>query len=114
MLLISGIILPINSFAENFTTLFQVQLLIAVGVVCLFTFHQPTQLWVQRNFWIWIVALVVFIVTMIALACCEGLRRKAPGNFILLGLFTVAQSFMMGVMAANFDRFEVVLALGVS
>lgn len=92
----------------------QVQLLITLGFICLFVFHEPTALWVRRNTWLWFTSLIVLIVTMIVLACCEGVRRKSPGNFILLGLFTLAQSFMLGVVSANFERFEVLLAIGVN
>lgn len=87
--------------------------MITFGVVTLFVFHEPTQQWVLRNTWLWFTSLIVLLVTMIALACCEGVRRKSPGNFILLFLFTGAMSFMMGVMSANFEIFEVMLAIGV-
>lgn len=87
--------------------------MITFGVVTLFVFHVPTQQWVLRNTWLWFTSLIVLLVTMIVLACCEGVRRKSPGNFILLFLFTGAMSFMMGVMSANFEIFEVMLAIGV-
>lgn len=87
--------------------------MITFGVVTLFVFHKPTQQWVLRNTWLWFTSLIVLLVTMIVLACCEGVRRKSPGNFILLFLFTGAMSFMMGVMSANFEIFEVMLAIGV-
>lgn len=93
---------------------FQVQLLVTIGFVCLFIFHQPTQVWVTNNSWLWIVSLVVLVVTMIVLACCDGVRRKSPVNIIILGIFTLAMSFMLGVMSASFDIFEVLLALGVT
>jgi protein lifeguard len=54
------------------------------------------------------------IVTLIAMACCTNVRRKAPMNFIFLFLFTLAQSFLMGAMAARFQAMEVVLAVGIT
>lgn len=74
----------------------------------------PTQRWVIANSWLWIVSIVVLFVTLIALACCEGLRRKSPMNFVLLFMFTLAQSFMLGVMSANFEIMEVLLAIGIT
>lgn len=88
--------------------------MVTLGIICLFVFHVPTQKWVIANPWLWIVSLVVLFVTLIALACCEGLRRKSPINFILLFAFTLAQSFMLGVMSANFEIFEVLLAIGIT
>lgn len=38
---------------------------------------------------------------MMAMACCEGVRRQAPTNFIFLGLFTLAESFLLGVIAVQ-------------
>jgi uncharacterized membrane protein len=37
-----------------------------------------------RGFYIYIGSFVVFFVTYLALACCESLRRKAPGNLIAM------------------------------
>lgn len=93
--------------------IFQVQLLVTFGVVCLFVFHTPTINFVMANAWLWWTSLIIFFVTFIILACCEGVRRKSPANFILLFLFTAAMSVMMGVMSASFDRLEVMIALGV-
>lgn len=56
---------------------------------------------------------MVLIVSLIVLACCEGVRRKSPGNFVVLFIFTAAMSFMMGAMSANYEVFEVLLAVGV-
>jgi FtsH-binding integral membrane protein len=104
-------IISSHNFITNF--FFQLQLLVTLGVICLFVFHEPTMRWVQRNSWLWWTSMIVLIVTLLVLACCENMRRKAPGNFILLFLFTAAMSFMMGVMSANFEIFEVLLAIGV-
>lgn len=55
-------------------------------------------------FWI---ALGVMIVTLISMACCGDVRRKAPMNFIFLTLFTLAQAFLLAVTSANFQSQEV-------
>lgn len=52
-------------------------------------------------------ALGVLFVTMICMACCEGVRRTFPTNFIFLGIFTVAQSFLLGVTASRYAPTEV-------
>merc|ERR1711862_932885 len=35
---------------------------------------------------LWILAMVIMFVSLITLACCEGVRRKTPHNFISLAL----------------------------
>lgn len=81
--------------------------MVTFGFVALFAFHQGTKEFAMRNpalFWI---ALAVLLVTMISMACCEGVRRKTPMNFIFLGLFTLAESFLLGVSASRYAPNEV-------
>merc|ERR1719189_2591384 len=61
----------------------------------------------------WILALVIMLVSLISLACCEGIRRKTPHNFIFLGLFTLAEGFMLGTVTARYRADEVLMAVGV-
>ena len=44
---------------------------------------------------------VVFFVTYIAIVCCEPVRRKHPGNIIILCVFTLALSLMVGVISGK-------------
>ncbi|XP_037946528.1 protein lifeguard 1-like isoform X3 [Teleopsis dalmanni] len=90
------------------------QLLVTFGFVALFVFHKPTQQFVQRNPALFWVALAVLLVTMIAMACCEGVRRKTPMNFIFLTLFTLAESFLLGVSASRYESQEVLMAVGIT
>lgn len=64
-------------------------------------YHQGTKRWLHAHpemFW---VAFVIMLITMISMACCTNVRRKAPMNFIFLGLFTCAQTFLLGVITAK-------------
>merc|ERR1711872_1010760 len=61
----------------------------------------------------WWIALVLMIVSLISLACCPGVRRKTPHNFIFLGLFTLAEGFMLGTITARYSADEVMMAVGV-
>merc|ERR1719392_30325 len=61
----------------------------------------------------WWVALVIMLVSIITLACCEGVRRKTPHNFIFLGLFTLAEGFMLGAVTSTYRADEVLMAVGV-
>merc|ERR1719410_3014776 len=60
----------------------------------------------------WWIALVIMLVSIITLACCEGVRRKTPHNFIFLGLFTLAEGLMLGTITARYDIDEVMMAVG--
>lgn len=85
----------------------QGQLVVTFGFVALFVFHEPTKNFAYRNPALFWVALVVLLVTMICMACCESVRRQTPMNFIFLGLFTLAESFLMGVSASRYAPNEV-------
>lgn len=92
----------------------QVQLLITFGVIALFVFHEPTQKWTYKHpelFWI---AFAVMLVTLISMACCTNVRRKTPMNFIFLFLFTLAESFLLGIVSSVFEVEEVLMAVGLT
>jgi hypothetical protein len=69
-----------------------------------------------ENQWLYILALVVSLVLLFMLLCpCYGdMRRKAPGNFILLGVFTLAEGFMIGTITSHYKVSEVMIAVGVT
>uniref|UniRef100_A0A0A9YAB7 Protein lifeguard 1 n=3 Tax=Lygus hesperus TaxID=30085 RepID=A0A0A9YAB7_LYGHE len=90
-----------------------VQLTVTLGFIALFTFHPGTKLFVARNPSLWWISLVVMFVCLITMACCGDVRRKAPMNFVFLGLFTLAESFLLGCATINFRSNEVLLAVGI-
>lgn len=79
------------------------QLLVTLGVVFLFTYHSPTREFAVRHLELFWVALILIIVTIITLTCCEGVRRTAPHNFIALSLFTIAESYLVGMSTLRFE-----------
>ncbi|XP_037916065.1 protein lifeguard 1-like isoform X4 [Hermetia illucens] len=103
-----------KAFIRKVYSILMIQLLITFGVVCLFSYHMPTQLWVRQHSYLVWVALAVMIVTLIAMACCGEVRRKSPTNIIFLILFTMAESFLLGVTAATYRAQEVSIAIGIT
>lgn len=55
-----------------------------------------------------------FIATYIALVCCPNVRRRYPGNFIALGVFTLAFSYMTGTIASFYNTSSVLIAVGIT
>lgn len=103
-----------KGFIRKVYSILMVQLSITLGLIALFLYHQPTREWVQRHPEMWWIALIVLIVTLIAMACCTEVRRKSPMNFIFLFLFTIAQSFLLATAASNFQSEEVLMAVGIT
>jgi FtsH-binding integral membrane protein len=78
------------------------QLGVTVAFIALFLFHAPMKEWTRKNPGFFIGAFVLTFVLLIAMACCESVRRKAPGNYICLGLFTIAEGFVLGAAASTY------------
>ncbi|XP_066969707.1 protein lifeguard 3-like isoform X9 [Macrobrachium rosenbergii] len=103
-----------HAFVRKVYLILMVQLLVTLGIVSLFTFHSGVRIFVLRNSWMYFLSYAVFLVTYLSLVCCSGVRRRWPGNFIMLGIFTLALSYMAGTIAATHDTKIVVMTIGIT
>lgn len=101
-----------HGFIRKVYSILTIQLALTLGIVGLFTMESVKK-FSAENSWLFIVAIVVYLVTAITLICCEGVRRETPCNYILLGVFTLATGFMLGSVTAKFSVNEVMMAVGV-
>ena len=62
----------------------------------------------------YIVSYVVFIVTYLAIACCERVRKRSPGNVIALFMFTIALSLLCSSIALFHDVTWVMMSIGIT
>ena len=79
-----------------------VQLAVTFGFISLFFFSEGMKTFSRRNPGLLIGAFILTFVLILVLACCENVRRKAPHNFICLGLFTVAEGFLLGAISSTY------------
>lgn len=89
------------------------QLSITLAIIALFVFHGPTKQYVQTHPGLWWIAIIVMFATMITMACCGDVRRKAPMNFVFLFLFTLAEGFLLGCACSVYRAEEVIWAVGI-
>lgn len=80
----------------------------------LFTYNDSAQRFVRQRTELWIIAIIVTFGIIIAMACSESLRRTAPTNFIMLALFTISQSWLVGLAVTQYKSEEVLLAVGIT
>jgi len=99
-------------FIRKVYSILSVQLIVTMAIIGIFTI-ESVQRFTAANSWLWILALVIMVVSLITLACCDSVRRKTPHNFIFLGLFTLAEGFMLGTITARYEVNEVMMAVGV-
>lgn len=68
-----------------------------------FVHHDGTRQFAATNTWLFPVCLVLVLVTIISLSCCEGVRRTSPSNLVFLSLFTIGESIMVGYCTLQYD-----------
>lgn len=74
-------------------------LAVTVAISCAFSFILPIRQFVVANYWLLFVGLVVGFGSYIALVC---IKLKKPLNAIMLGVFVLGFSLMIGVICARY------------
>ncbi|XP_076006318.1 protein lifeguard 1 [Genypterus blacodes] len=88
------------------------QLLVTVGIICAFLYWDTLREFTWSNPWFSYSMMPVVMVLIVALSCCDNLRRQVPLNFIALGLFTIVEGMMLGSVAVFFEAEAVLWAAG--
>jgi FtsH-binding integral membrane protein len=73
-------------------------------------FNDGMRVWMAQNFGLLIAACIGQILTSILLLCCRGLSRSVPINYILLGLFTACEAYLLGFIASYYNPITVLAA----
>ena len=63
-----------------------------------------------HNIWLLIVAIVVNLVCLYSLIYSRTLARKVPINFILLGIFTISESYLVSSITIEYDPKTILIA----
>lgn len=103
-----------HGFIRKVYSILMVQLSITLAFIATFLYHEPTRKYMHSHIEFFYIALVLVFVCLIVLACCGEVRRKAPQNFIFLGIFTLAESLLLGISASAYDAEAVLMAVGIT
>jgi protein lifeguard len=93
---------------------FQVQLAVTIGFIALFQFHDGTVLYALKNQWLLNMAMLVTLALTLLMSFSTSIRREAPLNIIVLGAYTVAQGFMVGLLTSFYEIDDVFYAIGLT
>lgn len=63
--------------------------------------------------WLAITAIIIGFSTILAISCCESVRHTSPHNLIVLGIFTLAEGYVVGVSTLYADPIIVSFTLSV-
>lgn len=103
-----------HGFIRKVYGILLVQILVTIAIMAIFMYVPGVKEFSHANAWLMIVAMVLTFVLLIALACCPNVRRSYPTNMILLGLFTLLEAFMLGVISSHYDTDAVLMAAGIT
>ncbi|KAM9341925.1 protein lifeguard 3-like [Pholidichthys leucotaenia] len=103
-----------HAFIRKVYLILTTQLAVTFSVVAVFTFVDPVRLFVIRYPGIYWASFVVYFVVYCVLICCKEPRRRFPWNLVLLGVFTLALSFMAGAISSYYETKAVFLAMGIT
>nr|XP_057938351.1 protein lifeguard 3-like [Doryrhamphus excisus] len=103
-----------HGFIRKVYLILAAQLTVTFSVVAVFTFVDPVKTFVIRYPGIYWASLVVYFVVYCILICCKEPRRRFPWNLVLLGVFTVALSYMSGTISSYYETKAVFLAMGIT
>ena len=101
-----------QGFIRKVYSVLGVQLAVTFGIVALFTFSTTVKNAVQSQPGILWAAILASFVFLIVLACCPGVARSYPGNYICLAGFTLCEGYLVGAIASFYNTDAVLLAAG--
>lgn len=106
-----------RGFIRKVYLILAAQLVFTFGIVLLFSLVQPIKDYIQgtsQGVIIYYVSYGTFFVTYFVLVCIPSVRRNHPGNLICLGVFTLAFSYMVGMISSYYTTYSVIVAAGIT
>ncbi|KAI9589409.1 hypothetical protein GQX74_007578 [Glossina fuscipes] len=103
-----------QKFVRKVYMILMAQLCVTLAFLSLFVFNDDVSGFVYDNpalFWL---AFIILFITMLIMLCFDDARRKTPINFVFLGIFTLAESFMLGIIASQFAPDEIFIAVTIT
>ncbi|XP_078273762.1 protein lifeguard 1 [Rhinoraja longicauda] len=101
-----------RAFVRKVFLILMVQLLITIAIICTFLYCEALNVWVTKSYWFAYALMPAIFILIITLSCCDGVRRKAPWNFVILLLFTILEGLMLGAVSVSFGADAVMWAVG--
>ena len=96
-----------RGFIRKVYGILSAQLLVTV-IVAGFFFIPSVQGYASQNPWLLAFGFIpVFVCMMIVFACCDQVRRKSPGNYICLAIFTLAEGNSIVLIFTDFENFAI-------
>ncbi|GAB1868562.1 Protein lifeguard 1-like [Camponotus japonicus] len=103
-----------RSFIRKVFCLLTLQLTFTILVISIFMFVYEARLFMILHWYLWIVAMVFFIVAYCAVACSVHARRTPPFNYICLFLLTLGMSYLAAFVSVFYDIEVILIVMGMT
>lgn len=100
-----------HAFIKKAYSIVSFQLLITIGISAIIRFIPKVSSFFVYNPWLLWLALIGTIVIMFTLVCCESVCRSYPTNMILLLVFTVLESLLIGCICIQYKMDTLLIAV---
>lgn len=95
------------NFIRKVYAILATQLIITWAGVFTTAYNEPVRKFLLEAVWLLIIAVIVSLVSCYALVCYPPLATRVPTNFILLFLFTIAESYLVSTITAAYSQEDV-------
>jgi len=96
-------------FIRKVYGILSIQLTLTV-LMALLTFTDSLRAFCLTNIWLFYLCLILSICIIIPLICCKSNARSYPTNYILCGIWTFCEAYMVSVCCAMYDPLTVISA----
>ncbi|XP_070172478.1 protein lifeguard 1 [Polyergus mexicanus] len=103
-----------RSFIRKVFCLLTLQLTFTILVICIFMFVYEAQKFMILHWYLWIVAMIFFIVAYCAVACSVHARRTPPYNYICLFLLTLGMSYLAAFVSVFYSIEVILIVMGMT
>lgn len=103
-----------HGFIRKVYSIVTLQLLVTVAFIASIKYVMPINRFFFENSWLLWLAMIGTFAIMITLACCNGVARSFPGNMILLSIFTILESILVGVITTQYKTDTLFIAVGIT
>jgi len=100
-----------TNFITKVFFILSIQLSITFLIVGIFSFVDSVKTYVQTHSALLIIAIVLSFVFIIVLVCCRNVAKSYPLNYIILGLFTLCEGYLLGAVSSTYDTTSVFYAV---
>ncbi|XP_026827315.1 protein lifeguard 3 isoform X2 [Ooceraea biroi] len=101
-----------RSFVRKVFCLLTLQLTFTIAVISIFI--DDAQKFMILHWYLWIVAMVCFIITYCAISCSVHARRTPPFNYICLILLTLAMSYLSAFVSVFYSIEVILIVMGMT